>query len=192
MIALRKIFIESIGLNERHLEQFLKVANRKMLNKKEYLIESNTVCEFFAFIEEGVMRSFVKNSIEEFNTDFYFEKSFVSAYSSFITRLPTEHSIQAIADTTVLCITLKQYNDLVDSDSEWLRLGKYLAEYFLIRKCQREISFLKHSATERMENMLITYPGIEQKVQQYHIASYLGIKPESLSRIKLLSYIEKQ
>ena len=131
------------------------------------------------------MRSFVRGNGEEHNTDFYFDNYFVSAYSSFVTQLPSDHSIQALTETSIRYITMEQYEYLITSDREWLKFGKYVAEYFLIKKCKREISFLQQTARERMEEMLFTYPGIEQMISQYHIASYLGIKPESLSRIKL-------
>ena len=138
------------------------------------------------------MRSYVcSGELKEFNNDFYFENNFVSAFTSFLTSAPTNCNIQALTDVNVIYITAEQYQELVSRDNEWLKLGKYIAENFFIRKCKRETSFLKQSAEQRLEGVLRLYPGIEQRVSQYHIASYLGIKPESLSRIKLLTYINK-
>ena len=138
------------------------------------------------------MRSFIsKGESDEWNNDFYFENDFVSAYTSFLTSSPTNCNIQALTNVHVVYITAEQYQELLSRDKEWFKLGKYIAETFFIRKCKRETSFLKNSAAERLENLLQLYPGIEQRVSQYHIASYLGIKPESLSRIKGLTYINK-
>lgn len=188
MEDLRAVFINKIGLNDQFLEKFIEAAEIRRLKKKDYLIEAGSVCDFVAFISDGLMRSFVENDGEEYNTDFYFNNYFVSAYSSFLTRLPTEHTIQALTEVEFLFIKREQYDLLVSSDQQWLKLGKYLAEFFLVRKCQREISLLKLTAGQRFAHMLVTYPGIEQIIPQYHIASYLGIKPESLSRLKQLSY----
>jgi CRP-like cAMP-binding protein len=190
MEAIKELLIEKIGLNGLHLEKFLEVAELRQLKKKDYLIQAGAICDFVGLITDGLMRSFVENDGEEYNTDFYFDNYFVSAYSSFITHTPTDHSIQAMTEVNLVILRKKQLEQLVASDPEWLKFGKYLAEFFLVRKCQREISFLKLNAGQRLAQTLITYPGIEQKIPQYHLASYLGIKPESLSRLKLISYNE--
>ena len=185
MESFRKVLTESVGLANRYADELMQLVQVKTYRRKEFLITEGAVCNFIGFVSSGLMRSFVVGEGQEYNTDFYFDNYFVSAYSSVITQLPTVHSIQALTDTEVYSLSLMQYNSLPVKDSEWLKLGKYVAELFLVRKCQREMSFLRQTATERMESMLIAFPGIEQRVSQYHIASYLGIKPESLSRIKL-------
>lgn len=190
--ALNSVLIGLVGLDERYVAEFRQVMFRKPLNKKEFLITEGNTCNFIGIVVSGVMRSFVRGGeSDEFNNDFYFERDFVSAYTSFLTSRPTNCNIQALTDVNVVYITSDQYQMLVSGDNEWLKLGKYIAETFFIRKCKRETSFLKNTAAKRLENVLQLYPGIEQRVSQYHIASYLGVKPESLSRIKLLTYINK-
>ena len=184
MDMIRDIFLKTLQLNEKHLDQFQQVMTTKSIVKKACLIEEGTVCNFMGIVSSGSMRSYVSTSETEFTNDFYFDHDFVSAFTSFLTRQPTNCTIQALTDTTVCYITHQQYQQLVEQDPEWLKLGKHVAETFFIRKCKRETSFLKHSAAERLHHALTLYPGIEQKVSQYHIASYLGIKPESLSRLK--------
>ena len=192
LTTLERVLIEVVGLNERYVSEFAQVMFRKPLNKKDFLIAEGNTCNFIGIVVSGVMRSFIRGGeSDEFNNDFYFERDFVSAYTSFLTSKPTNCNIQALTNVNVVYITSAQYQALVSRDSEWLKLGKYIAETFFIRKCKRETSFLKHSAAERLEGVLQLYPGIEQQVSQYHIASYLGIQPESLSRIKLLTYINK-
>jgi CRP-like cAMP-binding protein len=189
MEALRQIFIDRIGLKEKYYQQFMASMHVRKLNRREMLVAAGTTYNFIGFVNSGILRSFVTRNEEECNTDFYFQHYFVSAYSSFITQTPTEHSIEAITPCEIFCLSHQQYEDLIKEDVEWLRFGKYIAEFFLIRKCQRELSFLKMTAFERMEAMLKQYPDIEQLIPQYHIASYLGIKPESLSRIKQFDYL---
>ena len=186
MESLTAIF-EKIGLQEHHLENFRKELRVKSLKKKEYLIHEGSVCNFIAFVHSGTLRSYVQNDNEEFNNDFYFEGDFVSAYTSFLTQMPTNCNIEALTDVTVAYITYESYTALMAGDSEFLKLGKYISDSYFIRKCKRETSFLKNTAAERFEMIKQLYPGIEQKVSQYHIASYLGIKPESLSRLKTLN-----
>ena len=192
MEVLCDLLVHKAGLTKNHLALLLNVMQYKTLQQKDFFVKEGTVCNQIGFIKTGVLRSFVYGNKEEHNTDFYFQNYFVSAYSSFVTQLPTEHSIQALTVSEVYYLTLQDYNELVSKDAEWLRLGKYIADFFLIRKCKREISFLKQTASERLESMLATYPGIEQMVPQYHIASYLGIKPESLSRLKQSDYLQNK
>jgi len=190
MEHLKYIFCSKIGLQEHHYNVFMQVAVEKSLRKKQSLITSGSVCDFLGIVTSGILRSFVRSD-EEFNNDFYYDNSFISAYTSFLTRQPTNCNIEAISDSTILYITRGQLEQLIKEDIEWLKFSKYISDTFFIKKCKRETSFLLHSAAERLESIKELYPEIEQKVSQYHIASYLGVKPESLSRIKLLTYIKK-
>jgi CRP-like cAMP-binding protein len=191
MEFLKDIFIDKLGLEIYHLERFSDLIRAKTLKKKEHLIREGAICDFIGFVISGKLRSYVQNDNAEFNNDFYLQNNVVTAYTSYLTQNPTNCNIEALADTKIALITFKQFNSLIDEDARFLKLAKYISDIFFIRKCKRETSFLKNSAAERLEILYKTYPGIEQQISQYHIASYLGIKPESLSRIKLLTYINK-
>lgn len=191
MEFLRTLFTETLGLQLHHFEAFYKVLHKKNLNKKDFLIQEGSVCDFIAIVISGTLRSYVQNNDGEFNNDFYLENSFMSAYTSFLTKMPTNCNIEALTDVQLYYITHQEFQILIEKDANFLKLGKYISDNYFIRKCKRETSFLKNSAAERLEIIKQLYPNIEQKVPQYHIASYLGIKPESLSRIKLLTYINK-
>ena len=191
MESLITLFTEKLGLEIHHFETFAAQLKVKSLKKKEHLISEGSVCNFIGFVSSGTLRSYVKNSEGEFNNDFYFDNDFVSAYTSFLTQMPTNCNIEALTDSTIHYISYDKLNKLIAQDTAFLKLSKYISDTYFIRKCKRETSFLKHSATERLEGLSALYPGIGQRVSQYHIASYLGVKPESLSRIKLLTYINK-
>jgi CRP-like cAMP-binding protein len=191
MEALKDIFIDKLGLEMDLLEKFNSLLKTKTFKKKEHLIREGSVCEFIGFVISGKLRSYVQNDGVEFNNDFYLQNNIVSAYTSYLTQNPTNCNIEALADTEIAFINYRQFNALIEEDVRFLKVAKYISDIFFIRKCKRETSFLKNSAKERLEMLYKTYPGIEQQISQYHIASYLGIKPESLSRIKLLTYINK-
>lgn len=191
METLKDIFIDKLGMESRHLERFNSLLKTKTLKKKEFLIQEGSVCDFIGIVTLGKLRSYVQNDNLEFNNDFYLVNSFVTAYTSYLTQNPTNCNIEALSDVEIVYITHNDFNKLIDDDVCFLKLAKYISDIFFIRKCKRETSFLKNSATERLGMLYKEYPGIEQQISQYHIASYLGIKPESLSRIKLLTYINK-
>ncbi|MDQ5929336.1 MAG: hypothetical protein QG594_1115 [Bacteroidota bacterium] len=191
MDFLKDIFIDKLGLESHHLEKFINLTRTKTLKKKEFLIQEGAVCEFIGVVVSGKLRSYVQNNDKEFNNDFFLQNSLVTAYTSYLTQNPTNCNIEALSHTEIVYITNEQFNALIEEDVHFLKLAKYISDVFFIKKCKRETSFLKNSATERFELLCKTYPRIEQEISQYHIASYLGIKPESLSRIKLLTYINK-
>ena len=191
MESLITLFTEKLELDIDHFETFVAQLKVKNLKKKEHLISEGSVCNCIGFVSSGTLRSYVKNNEGEFNNDFYFDNDFVSAYTSFLTQMPTNCNIEALTDSTIHYISYDKLNKLIAQDTAFLKLSKYISDTYFIRKCKRETSFLKHSATERLEGLSALYPGIGQRVSQYHIASYLGVKPESLSRIKLLTYINK-
>ena len=178
------LFSERLQLGDAYANTFMELMSTKIVKKNDFLISEGTVCNFLGIINAGFMRSFVQNDKQEFNNDFYFKNDFVSAYNSFLTRRPNGCNIQALADTEIYFLSYNQLNTLLSEDAEWMKLGKYVSDFFYIKKCERETSLLKNSAAERLELLLENYPDIEQRVSQYHIASYLGIKPETLSRIK--------
>lgn len=191
MELLIDLFTKKLGLNEDHILKFSEQLKLKSLTKKEHLITEGSICDFIGFVSSGTLRSYVSNTDGEFNNDFYFDGDFVSAYTSFLTRKPTNCNIQALTNCEIRYITYEKLDRLILEDIAFLKLSKFISDTYFIRKCKRETSFLKQSASERLEGLSLAYPGIEQRVAQYHIASYLGVKPESLSRIKLLTYINK-
>jgi CRP-like cAMP-binding protein len=191
MESLIALFTEKLGLDRDHFETFYARLNTKKLKKKEHLIREGSVCNFIGFVSSGAFRSYVRNNNGEFNNDFYFDNDFVSAYTSFLTQQSTNCNIEALTNSTIYYISHENINKLIEQDNAFLKLSKYISDTYFIRKCKRETSFLKNSASERLEGLSSLYPGIEQRVSQYHIASYLGVTPESLSRIKLLTYINK-
>lgn len=191
MTALQNIFLHKVGLPEEYFVEFYKISTLVTYKKKEYLIKEGNICDFMGFVESGIIKSFMQKDGIEFNNGFYLPNHFFSAYSSFTKQKPAVSNLKAMQDTTVRVISFSQLNQLYESSSNWYKLGKYIAEDFYYKKCDRETSLLQDSATERYNAFIKKYPNIEQLLPQYEIASYLNIKPESLSRIKALTYIKK-
>lgn len=191
MSNLQDIFSKKIFLQKEHYLKFCEISKVKYYEKKDFILKESSICPFVGFVEEGTVRSFILKDGKEFNNDFYFNNSFISAYRSFVTQTPAYSNIQAMSKTTIRYITFEQLKKLETNSDVWNKLGKYIAEQFFIRKCTRETSFLINSAKERYNSLIESQPKIEQLIPQYAIASYLRIEPESLSRIKALTYIKK-
>lgn len=191
MKILKDYIITEIGLSEKSFNQLSSLMIKKEIKKNEYLIRPGKICNFIAFVNNGILRYYIDKDGEEFNIDFHLQATFASAYSSFLTGNPTIGYLQALENSELLILSKQDYDKLLAESSDWYKLAKYISDDYFLRKCKRQTSLLMDSAKDRYDLLLSTYPKIEQLVPQYQIASYLGIKPESLSRIKSLTYIKK-
>lgn len=187
MNVVEQILKKELNLSNDMCDRFLELAETKYLKKKEMFVQQGKVCYNLGIIESGVLRSYIEKDAIEFIKDFYFSGSIVVSYKSFLTGEPSIGSIQALEDTHLVTLSSSAYNQLLEESNEWFKFGKYISDSLLIKKCGKETSFLMDSAFERYKLLLKTYPQIEQHLSQYYIAAYLGIKPESLSRLKSLN-----
>jgi CRP-like cAMP-binding protein len=185
------ILTEELGYTAEHVTHFESFLEVLPVSRKEVVNSAGNICSFIGFLEKGVLRSYILKEGDEFTVDFFLPGSFVSSYTSFLTRKPANTSIQALTDSLIYCLSYENYTKLLDSSPQWYLLAKFISDSLFMKKCRREKSLLMDSAADRYSLLIKTYPQIEQLVTQYHIASYLGIQPESLSRIKSLTYIKK-
>ena len=187
MNPLEHILKQELSLSDEMYRRFIELSEKKQLSKKEMFAQQGKVCCHLGFIESGVLRSYIEKDAEEYIKDFYFHESFVVAYGSFLSGEPCIGSIQALKETHLITLSRSAYDMLLKESNELFKFGKYISDKLLIKKCRKETSFLMDSAYERYNLLLKTYPNIEQHVSQHHIAAYLGIHPESLSRLKSLN-----
>lgn len=186
-MELEKLITKEIGLSYELYERLIHLSHKVSLQKRDILLHQGKICTFIGFVEEGALRSYIEKEGEEYISDFYFKGSFATSYRSFLNNEASVGSIQALEDSTVICLSKANYNLLLQESSEWYKLGKHIADTLFIRKCRKETSLLMDSAFDRYKLLLQTFPDIKQRISQYHIAAYLGIKPESLSRLKSLN-----
>ena len=186
-MVLENLIIKEIGLSLDLFRRLVGECDEVILKKKEYLLRQGQVCSFIGFVETGVLRSYIEKEGEDYISDFHFQGSFATSYRSFLTIEASVGSIQALENSVLYCLSKSNYDQLLQTSNEGYKLGKYIADTLFIKKCRKETSLLMDDALERYKLLLRTYPHIEQHVSQYHIASYLGIKPESLSRLKSLN-----
>ena len=186
-MVLENLIIKEIGLSLDLFRRLVAECDEVILKKKEYLLRQGQVCSFIGFVETGVLRSYIEKEGEDYISDFHFQGSFATSYRSFLTIEASVGSIQALENSVLYCLSKSNYDQLLQTSNEGYKLGKYIADTLFIKKCRKETSLLMDDALERYKLLLRTYPHIEQHVSQYHIASYLGIKPESLSRLKSLN-----
>ncbi len=167
------------------MELFLSLFSEMSLNKNDYLAKEGEYSTKLAFILKGVARAFYRNNEgNEYNKTFFTKMNFVGAYASLVTNSKNLISIQCLTDCNFLVADYPKIRALYDDNQKVERLARTIAEQFFVRKEKREIELVMLSASERYEIFQQEHPNLENQIPQYHIASYLGITPTQLSRIR--------
>ncbi len=162
-------------------EPFLKTEN---LNAKQNFLEAGKTCRHIGFINSGALRMFYINGDKEINTHFTFENDFVVDYDSFLTQKPGRYFIQALEDTQVVTFNFDALQNAYQQSKNWERFGRIIAEQSYKLTTARVESFLFLDGEQRYTQLLGAAPHIFDRVPLYHIASYLGLERESLSRLR--------
>ncbi|GAB4016490.1 Crp/Fnr family transcriptional regulator [Spirosoma koreense] len=163
---------------------FTSIVEPVTYRKNEYLIQAGQVERYIYYIDEGLVRLFMNEDGKDISFDFVFSNDFVSAYSSFLTGQPTVFTVQALTDVQLLRFSHTDLLKLYDESHRAERIGRLIAEQAFLRKTRREIQFLTSNARQRYVQLLNQNPVLVQTISVRHLASYLGIEPESLSRIR--------
>ena len=152
--------------------------------KNDFIIRAGHVERHFYYIDEGVLRAYVLNNGMDVSIGFSYHGDFSGAYASFLRQEPSDWNIQALANVTGLKIS---YNDLMamfDKYKSVERWGRIFNANNLLGIYRRQVEVRNYSAEERFERLFNQSPHIFQLVPQKHLASYLGLTPETLSRLR--------
>jgi CRP-like cAMP-binding protein len=157
----------------------------KRFRKGAYLVQEGEVSKYMAFVTSGCLRSYgVDKKGEEHIVQFGLEGWWISDLYSFLTGKPGRQYIDALEDSDVLLIDSVTYEKLCTTVPKFERYFRILLQNNYIATHRRVLSSISLSAEEQYLQMLEEYPTVVQRVAQRHIASYLGITPEALSRIR--------
>ncbi len=177
--------IHKVGLPATFTDEFYKHSSVLHLKKNDFFVKEKMVCNYLGLIESGALYAFIHKNEDEIVNDILTPNSFITYYRSYLTQLPSNGNIKAIEDSRIYVFTYSQYQNLLKSH-DWALFFKYVSDTLFIKKCARENAFMKLTAIDRFKQLKTVQPNVEQLFPQYIIASYLGIKPETLSRIKSL------
>lgn len=174
-----------ISISGKEMQGLLKDCFGKVYQPKEFLSQQGKVSNDIFFINRGITRSVITDhSGEEHTIHFALENQFIADYSSFMQRTPAANSIQAIEETNVAVMPRSAiewgYANLRQGD----RMGRFIAEYYFIYFDNRLKNQYAFTPSQRYENITRVFPDIHNRAPQHMIASYLGVSPVHLSRLK--------
>jgi len=173
-----------IPLDDEDKRKLREIFVPKRIRKFKFFIKIGEVSNYIGFISRGLFRFYQMKDELEITSDFAFEKSFITSYTSMITREPSRVAVQALENSIMLVISYDKLNEYYSEKQKYERIGRLLAEQAFMQNERHLLSFLSDSAEDRYRNLMETAPHFIQKIPLVHIASYLGIKPETLSRIR--------
>lgn len=173
-----------VDFTEDELLQFMQKLRPKALKKAEHILIPGDVCRAMVLVESGALRYYTATDKAEQSFWFCFEGEWLGDYGSFLAQRPSLHYLQAMEESKVFYLYQEDMHDLYAKGAKFERFGRLIAENLFLIAEQSRHELVSLSAEQRYLNLLERHPKIIQRVSQQHIASYLGIQPQSLSRIR--------
>ncbi|NJO01462.1 MAG: Crp/Fnr family transcriptional regulator [Bacteroidia bacterium] len=165
-------------------ENFKRLLEIKRYAKKEHILGVGRVEKYLHFVLRGSIGFFYNKDGKAYCYELIYENEFASAYRSFLTQTPSEFDLVALEPTLMISIRYENLNMLYERSKIGERLGRLCAEKIYMEAQAKALSLLTQSAEERYLHLLERSPQVLQRTPQKYIASYLGVTPESLSRIR--------
>jgi CRP-like cAMP-binding protein len=170
---------------EEKIEELLALGRERSIGVSEHFIQAGEVPDKIAYVLSGLFRYvYINDKGDEFTKGIIPENTFLSSYSAMVKGKPSYFSIEALEQSEILEISWDAFSMLMEKDLFWIKFMLKFLEKGFITKEKRERDLLLRDAETRYRNFLAEYPGMELRLKQGIIASYLGIKPETLSRIR--------
>jgi CRP-like cAMP-binding protein len=172
-------------VSDQEFEMIQAAFKPKKLRKRQYLLQKGDVCKYLSFVCKGAMRQYsVDDKGIEHIVRFGIERWWMADYESFTTNTPCNYDIDAIEDTELLQISSEHLDELKSKVPAVDAMISKMNQRSYVSHQKRIHSSISQTAEERFTDLLNTYPEFLQRFPQNMIASYLGISPETLSRIR--------
>lgn len=176
---------QKVELNEKETELLQSFFIQKKLRKKQYLLQAGDVCKYLAFVSKGILKSYIldEKGNEKINL-FGFEGWWISDFNSFIHEEKAVLNIDVIENAELLLISHENYEKLTVQIPKMDRYFRILYQNSLVTKDHRLIISNNYTAEEKYLHLVKNNPEMIQKLSHSLIASYLGLSPETISRIR--------
>ncbi|NRB53315.1 MAG: Crp/Fnr family transcriptional regulator [Saprospiraceae bacterium] len=185
-IRIRQLAEQFQPLTDAAWEELSALFSYVELKRGAYFVREGEYNDKLAFILDGALRAYYLDAKGDFyNKTFFIENTFAASLASILQDIPSFLNFDALVDTQMWQASYKQLTQLFDKHRCIERMVRKIIEYeWVIKKEQRELRLVLNDAAQRYAYFQEEYPGLENQIPQYHIASHLGITPIQLSRIR--------
>jgi CRP-like cAMP-binding protein len=178
-------FSSLVSFSFEEVSIFGSMLTIKNYRKKEFLLEQGSVCNEIFFINSGITRNLIVSPKgEEITIHFTLEDNYITEYASFLKQRPASCSIQALEDVEAVVISRDALQYGYEHTKEGNKLGRLIAEHYFMMISDKVEEIYANDILDRLDKLNETFPGLHQRVPQHMIASFLGITPVHLSRLK--------
>lgn len=180
-----KTFIDNIHpMSSVDWQFFSSKLHLQQLPKGATLTKMGEVENHLSFISGGIVRFYIPHEENDLTFGFLFQNQFVTAYDSFITQTSSCYQIETLTETRLWRISYKDLQDVYQQTQSGNLIGRKMAENMFLIKSKREISLLNKTAEERYMDLFSERPELIKQIPLKYIASYIGVTPQALSRIR--------
>lgn len=184
MDRMRAVLHAISPISDSDWEMVLPALSFRSLQKGEILLSEGQVGNQVYFIREGLLRLYYLRDGEEHIRQFFFENGFAADLASCITGAPALLTIDALEPCELTVLDYEMLTRAYDTSPSLQKLGRKIVEYNFLGLARRMTSLFLLDAEARYEELVSSRPKVVQRIPQYMIASYLGVTPEGLSRIR--------
>jgi len=177
-----KKIVEITSDDEQEFSSYLR---KVRIKKKQLIVQPGFTCTHQTYVVKGAFKSyFVNNDGVEYTIQFAIDDWFISDFNSYITQTPASLFVEAFEDSIILQIEYNDAEKLCSNNPKFERFFRIVAQKSFAFAQRRILSNIGKTAEERYIEFNSMYPSIVQRVPQYALASYLGMTPEFLSKIR--------
>jgi len=184
MIQIKEYLEQIVKLSDKDWELFSSKLKRVECKKRTTLVKVGEVENHLNFIEKGSIRLFIPKEENDITFGFCFKGQFMSAYDSFLTQLPSNYQTETLTETILWRLTFDDLKDIYAHTKIGNTIGRVTAENLFLMKSKRELSLLNDTAERRYLNLFTERPQLIKEIPLKYIASYIGVTPQALSRIR--------
>ena len=184
MDQIRKYFEKYAKQTDKDWDLFSSRLSKQEFPKRAVILRTGQIERHLSFVQKGVIRFYLPKEGNDLTFSFVFANDFVSAYDSFLLQKPVTYCVETLTGCILWRVSYKDLQEIYQHTEVGNLIGRQASEDLFLKKSRRELSLLNETAEQRYLNLITEQPHLLREIPLKYIASYIGITPQALSRIR--------